>query len=338
MSEKFNVVMSIKPGLPEQLLTEPMWKRLHEIANIEQHTEITDFSDPAALDRMKDADYLWYGWEAPQITADVLNAMPKLKGIIAAQGSAYKSLTDEARRIAKDRGIFATNVQAANSIPVAEYCLGVTLLESKDYTLSQHQYGEQRAYINREVNYADAGTYGKTVGIVTATAQIARDFMEMLKPFDFNVIAWSRHLTDEEAAEHGARKVDLDTVFRESDIVSIHTPGIPQTAGMIGAHELGLMKDGALLLNSARGIVIDHKALEKELVSGRIRAVLDVTDPEEPLPADSPLWGLPNVVLTPHIAGSMGCDLNRMGASVLTEFEHIAAGEPPVHFEANPLD
>ncbi|RSX49528.1 hydroxyacid dehydrogenase [Bifidobacterium callimiconis] len=338
MSEKFNVVMSIKPGLPEQLLTESMWRRLHEIANIEQHTEITDFSDPAALERMKDADYLWYGWEAPQITAEALNAMPKLKGIIAAQGSAYKALADEARQIAKDRGIFATNVQAANSIPVAEYCLGVALLESKDYTLSQRQYGEKRAYINREVNYADAGTYGKTIGIVTATAQIARDFMQMLKPFDFNVLAWSRHLTDEEAAEYGAKKVDLDTVFRESDIVSIHTPGIPQTAGMIGAHELGLMKDGALLLNSARGIVIDHKALEKELVSGRIRAVLDVTDPEEPLPADSPLWDLPNVVLTPHIAGSMGCDLNRMGASVLAEFEHIAAGEPPVHFEANPLD
>ncbi|KAA8828737.1 hypothetical protein EMO89_08980 [Bifidobacterium tissieri] len=65
MSEKFNVIMSIKPGLPEKLLDESMWKRLHEIANIEQHTEITDFSDPAALERMKDADYLWYGWEAP---------------------------------------------------------------------------------------------------------------------------------------------------------------------------------------------------------------------------------------------------------------------------------
>lgn len=296
-----------------------------------------DYGNPSEMARLHDIDYLWYGWEAPEVTPEVLAAMPHLKGIIASQGSAYVKFTTEALRVAKQRGIFATNVQAANSLPVAEYCLGVTLLESKFYSLSQRQYERERKPIDREQSYPGAGTFGKTVGIITATSEIARDFMTLLKPFDFKVIAWSRHLTDEMAAQYGATKVSFDDVFRYSDIVSVHTPGIPQAKGMIGAHELGLMKDGALLMNSARGIVIDPDALEKELVSGRIRAVLDVTYPTEPLPADSPLWNRDNVIITPHIAGSMGCDLNRMGESVVREFEHIAAGEPLDHPEANPL-
>lgn len=337
MAGKFKIGISMKPGLPEMLLTDSMWERLRKVADFTRHQEVMDYGNPAEMARLSDIDYLWYGWEAPEVTPQVLAAMPNLKGIVASQGSAYVKFTTEALEVAKERGIFATNVQIANSLPVAEYCLGVTLLESKYYTLSQRQYERDRKPVDREQAYPEAGTFGKTVGIVTATSQIARDFMTLLKPFDFKVIAWSRHLSDETAARYGAMKVSLDDVFRYSDIVSIHTPGIAQTKGMIGAHELGLMKDGALLMNTARGIVIDSEALERELVSGRIRAVLDVTYPSEPLPPDSPLWNRDNVILTPHIAGSMGCDLKRMGESVVREFEHIAAGEPLDHPEPNPL-
>ena len=340
MTQKLRIAIAMKKNLPSALFDEGQWDRLEAVTDLDRDhlTVINDFDDPAFSAQMANADYLLYGWKAPKITAQALNRMPNLKGVIAAQGSAYRDFTPEAVDLAHERGIIATNVQVANSVPVAEYCLGVVLLESRFYSCSAHDYRNVRGRIDREAAYPASGTYGKTIGIVTATARIARNFMELLRPFDFRVLAWSRHAEEGFSERYGVETVDLDELFRSSDIVSIHTPGIPATAGMITAHHLGLMKDGALLINSARGSVVDHAALEKELVSGRIRAVLDVTDPDEPLRADSPLWDLENVVLTPHIAGSMGSDLKRMGESVVQEFERIAAGETVLHFEPNPID
>ncbi|GAB3960257.1 hypothetical protein GCM10027614_81660 [Micromonospora vulcania] len=117
-----------------------------------------------------------------------------------------------------------------------------------------------------------------------------------------------------------------------SDVVSLHQAVTPETVGQIDAHLLGLMRDGATLLNTARGAVVDQQALVAELRTGRIHAVLDVTEPE-PLPADSELWQVPNLVLTPHIAGSMGNELHRIGASVVAEVRRFVAGEPFEHPE-----
>jgi phosphoglycerate dehydrogenase-like enzyme len=115
-----------------------------------------------------------------------------------------------------------------------------------------------------------------------------------------------------------------------SDIVSLHAPDIPETHHMLDRARLALIRDGGVLINTARGALVDHEALTEELVSGRLRAVLDVTEPE-PLPADSPLYRLPNVFLTPHIAGSLGNELQRLGTIVVEEVERLAAGLPPLH-------
>jgi phosphoglycerate dehydrogenase-like enzyme len=106
-------------------------------------------------------------------------------------------------------------------------------------------------------------------------------------------------------------------------VVTLHPPVLDDTIGMIDAEMLALMPDGATLINTARGAIVDHAALERELRSGRISAVLDVTDPE-PLPTRSPLYDLPNVFLTPHIAGSMGTELRRIGDDVVASLEHLA--------------
>ncbi|MET1006197.1 MAG: NAD(P)-dependent oxidoreductase, partial [Propionibacteriaceae bacterium] len=124
------------------------------------------------------------------------------------------------------------------------------------------------------------------------------------------------------------RLVELDELMAVSDVVSLHAPVLPSTLGMIGAAQLARMKDGATFVNTARGRLVDHSALRAELTNGRISAVLDVTDPE-PLPADDPMFSLPNVQLTPHIAGSMGTELYRMTALALDEIEHFAAEQPP---------
>jgi phosphoglycerate dehydrogenase-like enzyme len=152
----------------------------------------------------------------------------------------------------------------------------------------------------------------------------------MLRPFDFEVAVYDPYLGDEEARALGVEKRDLATLLEESDIVSLHAPALESTRHMIGAAELAAMGDGTTLVNTARGALVDHEALEKELVTGRLSAVVDTTDPEV-LPADSPLYTLPNVFLTPHIAGSLGTETYRMTALALDEIERFAAGRPLEH-------
>ncbi|MCF6476980.1 hydroxyacid dehydrogenase, partial [Nonomuraea sp. MG754425] len=110
---------------------------------------------------------------------------------------------------------------------------------------------------------------------------------------------------EEEAARLGARTVPLDELCRAADLVTVHAPELPETRGLLDGRRLALLRDGAVLINTARGALIDTDALVRHCAAGRISAVLDVTDPE-PLPAGHALLGLPNVLVTPHISGARG--------------------------------
>ena len=115
-----------------------------------------------------------------------------------------------------------------------------------------------------------------------------------------DVVAWSQNLTEEAAASQGVRRVEKEELFRTSDVVSLHLVLSERTRGLVGAGELAVMKDGAILVNTSRGPIVDEAALLSELRRGRIKAGLDVFD-HEPPQDDHPLRGLPNVVLTPHL-------------------------------------
>lgn len=330
-------VMAMKANLPSRLFDSALNDQLMTLTGINVNSPvISDFSAPEFASQLHDAHCLIYGWGAPKVTVDALNRMPHLKAVVASQGSAWRDFTPDALDVARKRGIVGTNVQQANALPVAEYCLGVILLGLKDFALSARMYRASRSALDRENIFPHAGTYHKTVGLVTANGTVARDLIRLLKPFDLHVIGWSIDMDEDQARTLGIERVSLDEVFSRSDVVSIHTPSIPATRNMITAHHLSLMKKGALLLNSARGAVIDHDALEKELVSGHIRAVLDVTDPHEPLEPGDPLWNLPNVILTPHIAGSLGCELHRLGANVIANISALAHGHMPEQCEPIP--
>jgi phosphoglycerate dehydrogenase-like enzyme len=124
--------------------------------------------------------------------------------------------------------------------------------------------------------------------------------------------------------------VELDELCARSHVVTLHAPALPSTRHMIDAARLALLRDGATLVNTARGVLVDTDALTAELLTGRISAVLDHTDPER-LPDESPLYTLPNVFMTPHIAGSVGNELARLGAAAVAEIERFAVGEPFRH-------
>ena len=143
------------------------------------------------------------------------------------------------------------------------------------------------------------GLHGKTLGVL-GLGKLGAKVARVAHAFDMRVIAWSQNLTDEQAAEHGATRVEKDALFRESDIVTIHMVLSDRTRALVGKHELALMKPTAMLVNTSRGPIVDEAALVEALRAGTIAgAGLDVFD-TEPLPVDHPLRSIPGTVLTGH--------------------------------------
>ena len=159
------------------------------------------------------------------------------------------------------------------------------------------------------------------MGIV-GVSRIGRRVIALLKPFDLTVQAHDPYKDATEAGALGVEKLELEAMIDRSDVLTLHAPALEATRHMIDARRLALMKDGAAL--------IDHAAQERELVSGRISAVIDVTGPEVQ-PASSPLYTLPNVLLTPHIAGAVGNERQRLGSLALGEVERFVKGLPLEH-------
>jgi phosphoglycerate dehydrogenase-like enzyme len=171
------------------------------------------------------------------------------------------------------------------------------------------------------------GGYGSTVGLISL-GMIGRLVRERLRPFDLRVIAYDPFLSAAEAQSLGVEKVALDELFQGSDVVSLHTPWLKETEGMIRGEHFRAMRPGTTFINTARGAIVDEPGLIAALGERPdLTAVLDVTWPEPPV-AGSPLYSLPNVILTPHIAGSQGNECRRMGRCMLEEYERWSRGEP----------
>jgi phosphoglycerate dehydrogenase-like enzyme len=276
---------------------------------------LTEFESDVARRVLARAEVLLTGWDTPPLTAATLDAAPRLRQVIHAGGAADWLFPDG------DRGIPAFDTGAVNAVPVAEFALAMIILANKDAFRARELYRERRAFIDRELEFEASGNHLRTVGVVSA-GRTGRALIELLRLFPtLRVLAYDPHLSTHDAQALGVESVLLPDLMRQSDVVTIHAPVVPETIGMIDAEMLALMPDGATLINTARGALVDHGALERELQAARITAILDVTDPE-PLPTTSPMYDLPNVFLTPHIAGSMGTELRRMGdmvASTLAE-------------------
>lgn len=170
---------------------------------------------------------------------------------------------------------------------------------------------------------------GKTFGII-GLGRIGREVAKRARAFDMRVI-YNAAARSDPATEMslGAEFRELDTLLSESDIVSLHLPLTPQTRGLIGARALALMKSQAVLVNTARGQLVDSAALARALREGRIgAAAVDVFDPEPPLP-DDPLRQAPNCVLSPHMAGVTAESVMRILTAALDNCRRVGRGEPP---------
>jgi phosphoglycerate dehydrogenase-like enzyme len=299
--------------------------RLEELLEIDTATAVTSLSaisDPAKI------ELLITGWGVPTIGPDELAAFPALRGIVH-WGGGIGFLDEEARH----RGIRVSSARAANAVPVAEFTLAMITLAAKDAFWASRRYCAEQRFIDREAELPRTGLYGTTVGIVGAST-IGTLVIEKLAGSDVRVLLFDPYATADTAAALGVELVaDLAALASRSDILSIHAPEMPSTIGMISSSVLAALPDGATLINTARGALVDQDALVAELQRGRLRAILDVTEPDV-LEPGHPLYALPNVFLTPHLAGSMGNELRRIGRAALAEVERFVTGEPfanPVH-------
>lgn len=317
MPPRLQALFAMSPEHLPLLFPPPVMARLTSLVDIDSALVLPSFDGAGADAALAGADLLITGWGCPPLEAGVLLAAPRLTTVVHAAGSVKHLATGAARA----RGLVFSCAADANAVPVAEYTVGAILLAGKGVFALRERFTQERGFVIGQVTQG-VGNFGRRVGIIGAS-RIGRRVIELLRPHDFDVC-----LHDPYTEVEGVRQVGLTELLESCDVVSLHAPLTEQTRGMIGRAELARVPDGATVVNTARGELIDTDALVEELKTGRLSAVLDVTHPE-PLPPDSILFDLPNVFLTPHIAGSQGNELARLGIAAVAEVERLAAGRPP---------
>ena len=277
--------------------------------SIDQHPDI-----------LQDVDVLFSGWGAPRIDTKFLAHAPRLRAIFYGSGSIRGWVTDAVW----ERGILVTSAQAINALPVAEYTLATTLFSLKHGWQLVEQTRREQCFPSR-ANVP--GVYGATVGII-GLGLIGRLVRERLHPFGVRVIAYDPYVTSDEAAALDISLCSLEDLFAEAQVVTLHAPLLRETTGLVRGRHLAAMQPCATFINTARGALVRQEELIEVLMQRTdLHAVLDVTNPEPPLPG-SLLYTLPNVTLTPHIAGALGTERRRLGLTMVTELRRFLAGEP----------
>jgi D-3-phosphoglycerate dehydrogenase / 2-oxoglutarate reductase len=248
------------------------------------------------VDFAADADVIWSMGGSRVITAEILQLLHHCRMILRTGTGTDDIPVEDATRL----GILVANTPEVTAHQVAEHAIGLFLAVIR-------QIARQNALVRRGVwdryqAWPDWHLVGQTFGLA-GFGRIARLVARKLSGFEMKIIA-SDPLVDRIAMEqHGVEKVRFDELFSRSDYLSLHVPLSANTRHLIGEHQLRLMKPKAVLINTARGEILDQPALVRALTEGRIGgAGLDVLDPEPPDP-DDPILKLENVVLTPHIAG-----------------------------------
>ena len=325
MSAKPVAALAWAPRLCEGMFEDDHLARISALCSLRDPEPLARFDDARAAEVLADVEVLVTSWGCARLDAATLARAPRLRGAFHCAGTVKGHVTPEVFA----REVRVTSAAAANAIPVAEFTLAAILLANKRAFPIARRYAELRSFRFWAEELPDPGNYRKHVGLVGAS-RIGRRVLELLRPFDLHVSLHDPTLDDTEIRGLGAEPRELDALLARADVVSLHAPALPTTKHLLDARRLALLRDGAVLINTARGHLVDGAALERELVAGRIDAVIDTTDPEI-LPADSPLYELPNVFLTPHIAGALAGERSRMVDLALDELERFVRGEPLEH-------
>ena len=307
-------------------------KRVFDPETISAIKEITDLDEKiysiddlrATPELFADVEYAFSTWGMPDVTEEeIKRCLPKLKCLFFGAGSV--------RRFARpflNCGVKVFSAWAANAVPVAELTVAQIILANKGYFRTIRIYNNPDGYKAAQKAVANCkGNYCENVGIIGA-GMIGHYVINLLKSYKLNVLVFDPFLPDDKAAELGVEKCDLPTLFERSFVVSNHLANNPQTVGMIKYEHFSKMQQNGVFINTGRGAQVVEDDLARILKERPdMTALLDVSNPEPPV-ENSPFYELPNCILTPHIAGSAGDEVARMGKYMLEEFKAYTSGEP----------
>jgi phosphoglycerate dehydrogenase-like enzyme len=317
--------LAMIPGVDELVFTAEARAELDALVELVRPEAV----DLHALDddALGEVEIVVGSWGCSVLDDALLARMPKLRLLAYAAGTVKMTVTPATW----EHGIVLSSAAAANAVPVAEFTFAAIVMIAKDVFRIRDRHREVRGSepVAGVGPAGEVGTRGVRVGVIGAST-IGRLVIERLRTLDARVAVSDPYLDADAAAALGVESMDLDDLFAWADVVTVHAPELPATRHLVNAERLARMHDGAWLVNTARGSIVDTEALTRECVSGRLSAFLDTPDPE-PLPAESPMYDLPNVVLTPHIAGSLGNEIARMGDLAVAEVRRFLAGEPLRH-------
>ncbi len=299
----------------------------HVRKNIEDHCEIVKTAVPDSVDteylktNIGDAEVLVTSWGTPKIEEDVLSQANKLKLIAHAAGTVKPIVSDGVW----ERGIRVVSSAQAIAEGVAEFCLVLALTASKRVFWFAGRIREGAWSKEMDLFGAPFEIYRENVGIIGAS-YVGRKLIRLLQPFSCKILLYDPYCSESDAKSLGARKVEsLDEIFSLCRVVSLNAPVTEETKNMIRGSHFAQLPDGAVFINTARGIIVNQEEMVAELGKGRFVACLDVTNPEPPA-LDDPLRRLPNVILTPHIAGAIKENRARIGELVAEQIAAYKAG------------
>jgi phosphoglycerate dehydrogenase-like enzyme len=315
------IFIALVPELRQRIFPGEIAGELRALAEVESHDAASNLTGPQLAAILGDFDAVITGWGTPPFDDSVLAARGRLR-IVAHSAGSIKHLFPPPLF---EAGIAVTHAAAAIAPAVAEMCLTLTLALLRRVpqyigAMKAGQSWEEALAIGYGTELASA-----RVGVVGA-GHTGRCFIKLLRGLEGDICVFDPYLSSKEAADLGARKVELDELLSTSQVVALHAPSTPKTRHMIGAKQLSMLKDGAIFINTARSWLVDEAALLEELRRRRIVAALDVFD-QEPLAADSPFRSLPNVYLLPHVAGGSQQTAARQGRLIVDELRRFFGGE-----------
>ena len=284
---------------------------------------VTESDLEARRDELKEVEVLFSTWGMLPLTEEQIKTyLPKLQYVFYAAGSVQYFA-----RPFLNLGIKVFSAWAANAVPVAEYAVAQIVLAGKGFFQSARRYYRQDRAAAAAFTAGQPCNYGIRVGLIGA-GMIGKMVAERLQDYEYEVLVYDPFVSDETLAALGAKRAELAEIFATCQIISNHVANLPSTVGMINAQLLHSMLPNATFINTGRGAQVDENALIQAMIDEPDRtAVLDVTFPEPPVEG-SPLLTLPNIFMTPHIAGSLGKEVARMGKYMAIECEKTLAGQP----------
>jgi D-3-phosphoglycerate dehydrogenase / 2-oxoglutarate reductase len=279
--------------------------------------------DPAEVGRLVKGAHALVTHVGP-VTRSVIDAGDQLRIVGCCRGGPVNVNVEAATQ----RGIPVVNAPGRNSQAVVEFTIGLILAECRGIARA-HAALSQGIWLGDLYRYDRTGRElrGQTIGLVGLGA-VAQLLVPYLKPFGLRVIAFDPFVTPTRFAELGVEPFSFEELLHQSDIVSLHARVTPQTTGMMGNAEFAAMKPGAFFINTARGPLVDYNALYEALASGHLAGAGIDCFPEEPPPSNWPLLSLPNVTLTPHIAGSSQGSAQRGAEDIVLDIANWVAGRP----------